>query len=69
MKFIAYTPLSQLELDIITTLEGVLQDWCLSLEELHDDYGDCEYIEILVDGVSIQLDCGYWLDMDTIGEN
>ena len=51
------------------SIGGFIQDICLSLEEFKEDYPDEEYLEIEVDGVSIELDCGNWLSMDSIGLN
>ena len=68
MQFLAYTPYTQLELNIIESLEGVIQEVYFSLEELKEEH-DGDYLPLLVDGVSIELDCGNWLSMDSIGLN
>jgi len=67
--FEAYTPYNQLELNIIESLDGVIQHIYFDLDELIEEHPEEEYMLIYVGGVSIELDCGNWLSMDSIGMN
>tara|TARA_R110000787_G_scaffold63486_1_gene142861 strand:+ start:665 stop:874 length:210 start_codon:yes stop_codon:yes gene_type:complete len=69
MRFIGLVPYSQLEIDIIESLGGCFQEFYANEKELLQDNPDSEYTKIEVEGLAIELDCGFWLSMDSIGIN
>ena len=65
-----YVPYSQIDIDIIESLGGYIQDVYPTLEDLIEDEGeDAEFTKITVDGVMLELDDNFWLSLDDIGLN
>jgi len=69
MRFKAYVPYSQIDIDIIESIGGQFQEFYPTVEELREEEPFADYTLIEVDGLSIQLDCGEWLCMDSISLN
>jgi len=70
MTFIFYTPYEQIDIDIIESLGGVIHEIYPTLEELREEEGDdCEYTQIEVDGIVIELNDDYFLSLDDISLN
>jgi len=70
MKFLAYIPYSQLDLNVIESTGGFIEEFYPTLEELQEEHGkDCEWTITQIDGLTIQLDDDNWLSMEDISEN
>jgi len=69
MRFRCFVPYSQLDIDIIESIGGEFQEFYPNLEELRKEEPEADYTEVEIDGLTIQLDCGNWLSMDSIGLN
>jgi hypothetical protein len=70
MTFKFYTPYSQIDIDIIETLGGTIQEIYPTLEELIEEEGEySDYTEIEVEGVMLELNDNNWLYLDDISLN
>ena len=69
MTFKVFVPYSQTDINIIESIGGRFQDFYPTLKELREEEPNADYTLIDIDGFSIQLDCGIWLSMDSIGLN
>lgn len=69
IRFKAYIPYSQLDIDIIESIGGSFQEFYPTIEALIEEEPEAEFTEVEIDGLAIQLDCGNWLSMDSIGLN
>lgn len=69
MTFKFYTPYSQVDIDIIESLGGTINDIYPTLEDLIEEEGLCEYSQITVDGVMLELNDDFYLSLDDISLN
>ena len=69
MRFKAYVPYSQIDIDIIESIGGQFQEFYPTVAALREEEPFADYTLIEVDCLSIQLDCGEWLSMDSISLN
>lgn len=70
-----YVPYNQIEIDVIQTLGGTIQDFYPTLEELQLEHGSCDYTLMKISGVKLdlsfeELDDTYdWLSFEDIKES
>ena len=69
MRFICYVPYNEIELSFIEDTGGEIEEFYLSLKELRQHCGDCEYTEIILDGIELEFNNGLELNFDNISEN
>jgi hypothetical protein len=69
MTFKVFVPYNQLELNIMEALNGSIREFYPTIDELIEEEGECDYIEILISGVTIQLNNNFHLSLDNISLN
>lgn len=69
MRFKCFVPYNQIDIHIIESIGGSFQEFYGSIDELIEEEGLVEFTEVEIDGLAIELDCGNWLSMDSIGMN
>lgn len=69
MHFKCYVPHTQLELNVIESTGGEIEEFYFSIEELKDLCGDVEYTEMSIEVEAIEGDGDTIFPIDELKEN